>query len=240
MVKELAEKPPITPLRIIACSRRPPPNTSIQSASDANVEWHKLDIGDNLSVSSFAAAMKEKCPGGIDVLINNAGVNLDQTEGHGLQQAKTTVGINYEGTLNMMKTFVPLMRRPGIGELGSSRIVNVSSVGGKIVWAGTDDLRQSFKTASSLRSVDALRDTYLEAVSRGTEERGGWPKGKSYCVSKSLINASSEVIADENKDLLINFCCPGWVSARHSLAAVPIAHLCLWNSLGQDQKLTVA
>lgn len=211
LVKELAEHPPIKPLLILACARRPLTSSSFKTSPDAKVEWHKLDIGNKESISDFAETVKKTCPDGVDVLINNAGVNVDPTEGHGVEQAKTTIGVNYEGTASMMKTFVPLMRQPGLPELGESRIVNVSSVGGKIVWAGSDELRRSFKEASTMDQVDKLASQYLQAVESGAESNGGWPKGKSYCVSKSLINASTQVVAAEHRDLLVNCCCPGWV-----------------------------
>lgn len=72
MVKELIEKPPVKPLHIFACARKPPSPSPIESSSDVKVDWHKLDIGDHDSISKFASAVKEACPEGIDVLINNA------------------------------------------------------------------------------------------------------------------------------------------------------------------------
>lgn len=212
MVRQLAEKPPIKPLQILACARRPPSSDDIKASPDAKVEWHKVDIGDESSIASFAKTVKQSYPDGIDVLINNAGVNVDPTEGHGVKQATTTVDVNYRGTINMTKAFIPLMRKPGLQQLGHSRIVQVSSVGGKLQsWTSDKKMAQAFKSASGFGEVDGLRDAYIASVESGTESQGGWPTGKSYCVSKSLINAGTEILARENKDLQLNFCCPGWV-----------------------------
>lgn len=112
----------------------------------------------------------------------------------------------------MTQAFIPLMRRPGIAELVASRIVNISSVGSKLSgWTQEQSMQQAFKTSSTQEQVRELRDGYLSAVADGSESREGWPKGKSYSVSKSLVNASTRVLAADNKDLLINCCCPGWV-----------------------------
>lgn len=211
MVKELAEEPPIKPLRIFACARRSPSNVTFKTSPDASVEWQKLDIADAKSVTDLASAIKQSCPEGVDILINNAGINRDPPEGHGKDQAKETIAINYDGTLRMAQAFVPLMRRPGLKELGTSRIVNVSSVGGKLSWVSSDAQRRAFKESSTIDEVQALRDDFLKAVDSGTEKESGWPRSKNYCVSKSLTNAGTQAMAADNKDLLINCCCPGWV-----------------------------
>lgn len=41
--------------------------------------------------------MQGEQEGGIDVLVNNAGVNLDGD--YGVENARKTLGVNYEGTL---------------------------------------------------------------------------------------------------------------------------------------------
>ncbi len=50
-----------------------------------------------------------------------------------------------------------------------------------------------------------------ETADNGAEDRQGWPK-QAYSVSKACINALTAVLAGENPGLLINSCCPGWVS----------------------------
>ena len=45
----------------------------------------------------------------------------------------------------------------------------------------------------------------------GTERQHGWPQ-QAYSVSKACINALTAVLARENPGLIINACCPGWVS----------------------------
>jgi len=152
------------------------------------------------------------CPDGVDVLINNAGVNLDQTTKHGIETATQTIEVNYNGTCEMTKVLLPLMRRPGHQHLGHSRVVNVSSVASKLRSSEyPKSTRQGFQNVTSLTDVDNLRDRYLRSVTERCERENGWPVGRSYNVSKALMNAATQVLATENEDLLINACCPGWL-----------------------------
>lgn len=48
-------------------------------------------------------------------------------------------------------------------------------------------------------------------MQNGTASRDGWP-ATAYCVSKACINAMTAILARENGELIINCCCPGWVS----------------------------
>lgn len=104
------------------------------------------------------------------------------------------------------------MRRPGLDGLGGkSRIVNLSSVGGKLASGPYGpEIARRLKGSETVEEVEALGREYLEAVKGKCEKTEGWPVGKSYNVSKALLNAASEVVARENGDILTNFCCPGW------------------------------
>lgn len=104
------------------------------------------------------------------------------------------------------------MRRPGLDALGGrSRIVNLSSVAGKLSSGPYGaEIAGRLKGAETLEEVEELGREYLEAVKRKSERSDGWPTGKSYSVSKALLNAASEIVAMKNADILVNFCCPGW------------------------------
>jgi len=118
----------------------------------------------------------------------------------------------------MMQALAPLMRRPGIAALGgSSRIVNVSSVGGKLSSGPYGvEVAARIKGARTLEELEGLGHEYVAAVARGGERGSGWPVGKSYGVSKALLNRASEVVAarEENRGVLVNFCCPGWCDSE--------------------------
>jgi len=212
LVRELATHPPLEPLMIYACCRSPstatqnPAITSIKPSTNASVQWHALDISEPHSIADFATIVRQQCPQGVDVVINNAGVNHDIDKPHGIAPSTATLETNLDGTVRMMEEMMPLMRKGA-----DSRIVNVSSVGSKLSNIPSTELRRRIRHAESMQQVKELRDAYLSAVRSGTEQEQGWPKGKAYCVSKALVNASTQVFAAGNEQVLINCCCPGWL-----------------------------
>ena len=66
------------------------------TSSDIKVKYPKLDIADRNSVKSFGEMMKRE-EGKVDVLINNAGVNVDDE--YGPENVKLTLDTNVRGTL---------------------------------------------------------------------------------------------------------------------------------------------
>jgi NADP-dependent 3-hydroxy acid dehydrogenase YdfG len=92
----------------------------------------QVDVGDEDAARSLiedaAAAM-----GGLDVLVNNAGVMLlGPVEGADTQEWRTMVDVNLLGLLYCTHAALPLMR-----EGGGGHVVNVSSVAGRAAHAGS-------------------------------------------------------------------------------------------------------
>src|SRR4029453_7752519 len=93
----------------------------------AGVELMPLDVRDEASVK---ACVEEVCrrAGRIDVLVNNAGVNLvGAVEETSISQARALFDTNVIGVLRMIQAVLPGMRRQGAG-----LIVNISSILGYI------------------------------------------------------------------------------------------------------------
>ena len=67
-------------------------------SSDTQIKFSKLDITDIASIDSLASLIKEE-HGGCDVLINNAGINIDDQ--YSPQNVKLTLDTNYRGTLHV-------------------------------------------------------------------------------------------------------------------------------------------
>lgn len=89
-----------------------------------NVEFHQLDVTDQNSVNALLKDIKGKY-GRTDILINNAGIFLDQGKAGldaDIDSVIETFKTNTLGPLRMCKAFAPLMIENNYG-----RIVNVSS-----------------------------------------------------------------------------------------------------------------
>lgn len=68
------------------------------ASTKTTLRYRKLDIADPSSVQTFAKTIQAD-HSNVDVLINNAGVNLDME--YSPQNVKTTLDTNYRGTLNV-------------------------------------------------------------------------------------------------------------------------------------------
>jgi NAD(P)-dependent dehydrogenase (short-subunit alcohol dehydrogenase family) len=93
----------------------------------AGAELVPLDVRDGASVKTCVEAVRSSA-GRIDVLINNAGVNLvGAVEETSIGQAQALFDTNVIGVLRMIQAVLPDMRRQGAGQ-----IVNISSILGFI------------------------------------------------------------------------------------------------------------
>ena len=93
----------------------------------ASVELVPLDVRDEASARACVDEVRRRA-GGIDVLINNAGVNLvGAVEETSISQAQALFDTNVIGVLRMVQAVLPDMRRQGAG-----LIINVSSILGVI------------------------------------------------------------------------------------------------------------
>jgi len=89
-----------------------------------NVAYRRLDVTDSKDIANLRDWIL-KTYGRVDILINNAGVYLD--EGVSVFDVdenimQDTLAVNFYGAFHMCRAFVPIMRQNGYG-----RIVNVSS-----------------------------------------------------------------------------------------------------------------
>ncbi|KAK3623058.1 hypothetical protein LTR56_021811 [Elasticomyces elasticus] len=195
-------RPNIAPLKLFAATRAGTDFGLHSQDGDRQVLYPKLDIADPDSIKAFAGEVKQH--GKVDVLINNAGVNLDNQ--YGLDNARTTLDVNYKGTLQMCQTFIPLLSSEG-------RIVNLSSVG-SLLKPYSETLQARFRDPkASLQDLDAIADEYLTTVKDHNEVSSGYGgTGRSYSVSKALVNALTSILARDNPSTSINCCCPGWIA----------------------------
>ncbi|KAI9818853.1 MAG: hypothetical protein M1827_007674 [Pycnora praestabilis] len=192
-----------TPIIIYAASRKGLDLGIKTSSQQTKIEYPKLDITDQGSIQTLADSI-QKNHSGLQVLINNAGVNLD--DDYSPENVKRTLDTNYRGTLKMCQTFIPLLEKDG-------RIVNVSSVGSSLN-PYSNSVQERFRSPKmTLQDLENMAQEYQHCANEGVENKFGWGgPGKAYSVSKACINAFTAVLARENHGLIINACCPGWVS----------------------------
>jgi NAD(P)-dependent dehydrogenase (short-subunit alcohol dehydrogenase family) len=91
-----------------------------------------LDVTNEAAVKS-AVAKAESVTGQIDILVNNAGYGLvGAVEEASLDEVRRQFETNVFGPLAVLKAVLPAMRARRAG-----RIINITSVSGLAVWAGT-------------------------------------------------------------------------------------------------------
>jgi len=173
-----------------------------------SIKFHRLDISDSASITAFAEHLAKEHPNGIDFAINNAGIAM---EGFDINVVKNTLAVNYHGTLNATRAFLPLLKKPDGG-----RLVNVASSAGQLTSSRfSQDIIQRFTGAKSVDDVTALMDDFTSAVARGNEKSEGWPSA-AYVTSKAgeigmTLRIAEELKKQGNGKVLVNACCPGWV-----------------------------
>ncbi len=102
--------------KIYAAARRP---EDLPDFNDSRVEPVKLDIGDPVQIQQAVAQAQD-----VDFLINNAGVlSYASVVSGGSDLLKLDMAVNYFGTLNLSRSFVPVLE-----EQGGGTIVNLLSV----------------------------------------------------------------------------------------------------------------
>lgn len=93
------------------------------------VRFIEMDLTEGTSIQKGAAEFLKQSGGEIDILINNAGVNVfGPVEEYSLEKAKALFDLNYFGPLSLIRTFVPIMR-----EKRSGLVINISSLAGLFV-----------------------------------------------------------------------------------------------------------
>ncbi|PGY06331.1 SDR family oxidoreductase [Bacillus sp. AFS031507] len=123
LVKQLALKG----FKVILASRDPEMgNEAVQKLKESNldVSFVMMDVDNQESIHQAAITVNERY-GRLDVLINNAGVYLDENKklvAMGPSILERTMTTNFFGAYHVIRSFIPLMEKQGYG-----RIINVSS-----------------------------------------------------------------------------------------------------------------
>ncbi|XP_069058620.1 carbonyl reductase [NADPH] 1-like isoform X1 [Pleurodeles waltl] len=183
----------------------------LQEEEGLTSHFHQLDITDLQSIRALRDFMKKEY-GGIDVLINNAGIAFkvaDTTPFH--IQAEVTIKTNFFATRDVCTEFLPLIKPHG-------RVVNVSSMSSQHALAKcSKDLQNKFRSDTITEDeLVALMEKFVEDTKKGIHSQEGWPN-TAYGVSKIGVTVLSMIqgrrLSKERgaDGILLNACCPGWV-----------------------------
>ena len=158
-----------------ACSRL--------QAERLTVQLLQLNVADSHSIQTAVDEISRRF-GRLDVLVNNAGIMLDE-EATGLEvghrTVRETLRTNFFGPLLLCQSCIPLMRKNGYG-----RIVNISSTLGS--------LTEMADPASGYAAVQSPAYRLSKNALNG------------------ITTLFASQVRGEN--ILVNSACPGWVSVR--------------------------
>jgi len=139
-----------------------------------DVDSVRLDVTDDVSVSEFARSVKREY-GRVDVLVNNAGIMIDQRGSFfpgmpsvfkaKIETLRETLETNVYGALRVTRALRPLLPEAGDG----ARVINVSSAMGQLsdMNGGYAGYRISKTALNALTRIfaDELKDTAIRVNS---------------------------------------------------------------------------
>ncbi|XP_039336347.2 carbonyl reductase [NADPH] 3 isoform X1 [Saimiri boliviensis] len=179
-------------------------------AEGLSPRFHQLDIDDLQSIRALRDFLRKEY-GGLNVLVNNAGILRDFDPIPFDVKAELTLKTNFFATRNVCNELLPLMKPHG-------RVVNISSLQCLRAFENcSEDLQEKFRseTLTEADLVDLMKK-FVEDTKNEVHEREGWPN-LPYGVSKLGVTVLSRILArhlDEKRKadrILINACCPGRV-----------------------------
>jgi carbonyl reductase 1 len=175
-----------------------------------NAIFHQLDIDSLESIEQFRDDIYQR-HGGLDILINNAGVSSGSMASLKAidERAKVIVKTNFFGTLQVCNALVPLIRQSG-------RVVHVSSQSGHKAYSRMTPYLQSQFDAPDLtkEKLMSLLSSYVFATAQGNHEQLGWPSSP-YGISKAGVTAlctiqQRDYDLEHQGDVIFSACCPGY------------------------------
>ncbi|XP_053561923.1 carbonyl reductase [NADPH] 1-like [Bombina bombina] len=176
-----------------------------------SAHFHQLDINDLQSIRNIRDFLKEKY-GGIDVLINNAGIAFKVADTTPFAtQAEVTLKTNFFATRDVCNELLPLIK-PGGRVVNVSSMVSVNSLG-----RCSPELQKVFRSDTITENeLVKLMETFVKDTKNGDHQEKGWPN-TAYGVSKIGVTVLSRIQARllnekrKGDGILLNACCPGWV-----------------------------
>ncbi|RNF08116.1 carbonyl reductase 1 [Trypanosoma rangeli] len=197
-----------------------------------------IDLAATETAKSAALKVGEMFPGGIDLMINNAGFayHWDAQESF-YQQAMDTIRINYYGTVAVCEAILPHIKSGG-------RMITVSSMSGSLLNLSTEKLISRWKECGSKKDIDSLLQEFIDLTKGdGKHLVAGWPNS-AYGVSKLAVTTYTRILGRSASGIHIFSCCPGSCRTKMSTftglkTAEEGADTPVWLAVSQEALQTV-
>ncbi|KAJ3706556.1 hypothetical protein LUZ61_010261 [Rhynchospora tenuis] len=194
-----------------------------------DVVFHQLDVADPASIASLKEFIQHQFQK-LDILVNNAGVSGIELEAEALsgfnkkenhleslvpvmiqqhEKAKECININFYGTKRMCEAFIPLLQLSQ-----SPRIVNLTSVYGKLKVIPSETIKRELRDADNLTDgrLDNIISSFLDDFRTNNVLKDTWPTDLSaYKFSKVAVSAYTRILARKHEKMCINCVHPGYV-----------------------------
>ncbi|KAF5307601.1 hypothetical protein FQR65_LT06757 [Abscondita terminalis] len=171
--------------------------------------FHQLDVCDQNSINAFRDYIKFH-EGGIDILINNAGIYVDKLPIPIGERAKKSIDGNYFSMLNVCNTLFPLLRP-------NAQVVNLSSSAGHLARIPSVETQAKFRNCYlTIEKLNEYMNEYIEDCKNSRYIEKGWGE-LPYVVSKVGVSALTILQQkkfdeeSEQRNVSVNSVHPGYV-----------------------------
>ena len=169
--------------------------------------YHQLDITNMQSISELISYLKNTF-GGLDYLVNNAGV-ATHGDTFNVDVCNSTFHVNVNGTINFTEEMI---KHNVINKSG--KIILVGSCSGFLNKLSNQTLRDRFKSATTKEELIQLGEEFKQSIADNKVAENGWPFN-TYSVSKMIVNSYARVLSlykeIQDNDISVYACHPGWV-----------------------------
>lgn len=170
-----------------------------------------LDVTSDESVTSAVGEVIRR-EGRIDLLVNNAGINLSVggAEESSIEQAKALFDTNFFGMVRMTRAVIPHMRQQGVG-----RIVNIGSVTGFMpmpfmaLYSATKHALVAYSEAldHELRDVgirvSVIEPAFMKTSIDANSQASDAPMAEYHEVRRAMDTRVKEMLADAEDPMVV-------------------------------------
>lgn len=182
-----------------------------------------LEITSEEDCASVRRFFEQKHGGALHILVNNAGFAY-KGDTFGVEEARHTIGVNFLGTAKVTEALLPCLRTGRSNSNADVRIINICSQAGRLGQV-SPQLQARFQDPSITKAdIERLCDEFISAIDSelnrgvsGALSAAGWPHSM-YGISKLAEIAYTNCLttALEKEGIIVNACCPGYVSTNMS------------------------